>query len=129
MVPNTQYFSTRCFRIDIPGDGMQFYNKRHHMVHVSNDNDNPYFFVKYMSATGTCSHLNLNQQQQASNTSAVRQCRSLHVTHTILYPKLSHFESFPLVKPSAFPFIITDLPQRSFVIRDGAAHSLVTQIQ
>ncbi|XP_031569003.1 uncharacterized protein LOC116303577 [Actinia tenebrosa] len=34
MVPNTRDFSTQCFRIDIPDDGMQFYNKRHHMVHI-----------------------------------------------------------------------------------------------
>lgn len=33
-VPNTREYSWRCFKIDIPDDGMQFFGKRHYHVYV-----------------------------------------------------------------------------------------------
>jgi hypothetical protein len=35
MIPNTAYYSTRCLGVDIPDDGMHFFEKRHHKIHVS----------------------------------------------------------------------------------------------
>lgn len=33
-VPNTSEYSKRCFKIDIPDDGMQFFGKAHSQVYV-----------------------------------------------------------------------------------------------
>ncbi|XP_031569004.1 uncharacterized protein LOC116303578, partial [Actinia tenebrosa] len=34
LLPNTHDYSTRCFTLDIPDDGMQFFTKRHHKIHI-----------------------------------------------------------------------------------------------
>ena len=33
-VPNTSEYSWRCFKIDVPDDGMQFFGKRHYHAYV-----------------------------------------------------------------------------------------------